>query len=118
MDTVSKKTLVRILTRAKNILIRNKWTKRTYAKDPHGFWVEPQSPDACQFCMAGAILLAADQIQENADKHLLLGYANEYIREITGNPYATLINYNDKHTTTKKEAVAILSDITAHYKKE
>ena len=115
---MDKKTLVRILTRAKNILIRNKWTKETYAKDHHGFFVEPQSPDACQFCMAGAILLAADQIQENADKHLLLGYANEYIREITGERYATLINYNDRHTTTKKEAVATLAGITEHYKKE
>lgn len=111
---IDKKTILRILIRAKNILIKNKWTQESYARDEEGYETDYYSSDAYAFCAEGAVLKAKDGIDETIPNYLLLQFTDTYIRKHTES--TTLIDFNDKQISTKKEAIQFFKDIITHYK--
>jgi len=80
-----------MLEKAKN-LIRNpdNWTTEKYARDANGVSVNPKSPEACKFCVLGAIM----NIQGvNCDD---LDYVSRILYKATG--YLNISSFNDSHT--------------------
>ena len=116
MESLDKKTLVRVLIRAKNILIKNKWVQNTFAMNEKGHDVDPYDASACSFCLEGAIIRAKHEINPKLGNYLFTTFTDHYISKITNDKYKSLLKYNDSHITTKKEAVETLKNMAAHYK--
>ena len=117
-ESLDKKTLIRIITRAKNLLIKNKWVRNSFAINQQGAPTDPYDPNACGFCLEGAVIRAKHEIDDHIGSHLITDFTDHYILGITENNYSSLISYNDSHVTTKKEAVETLKNMAEHYKKE
>ena len=116
MESLDKKTLVRVLIRAKNILIKNKWIRNSFAMNEKGQDIDPYDPNACSFCLEGAIIRAKHEINPQLGNYLFNTFTDAYISKITNDEHKSLLGYNDKHITTKKEAVETLKKMAEHYK--
>lgn len=76
-----------------------KWAKRYYAYDAHGFTVDPESPGACRFCAVGALYRAGNTLRvSESDAEQALGKAvpAEFAAECRKSGNHPVICFNDK----------------------
>lgn len=102
-------------------LLRTGWTQGNSAKDDDGVPKSVDSPNACQWCLTGAIRLAVQELVPQQEGHeaydcflKLWAYKNKAHTgtimdwwEIT-DADSTAINFNDKDVMTQEEVVASL----------
>lgn len=90
MDAATRVLVKTTLQRTKSILSTSgRWTKGAMAKDSIGNHAEPTSPEACKWCLSGAVVAAAPT-KEAADQTLVV------IRNVAGR---NVVSFNDDPNT-------------------
>ena len=88
-------------------LVRKGWVQGVFARNERGSEVPPLNPDACQFCMGGAIWRAASTVGDLAIRQQLEVAARaQVLRAIT--PGSSISGWNDDKRRTKPEVVEAL----------
>jgi len=81
----------------------DKWTKGFYAKDAEGHPVETYHPDACSFCLVGAVLVCGPSSSERNTIMKALYQA------LTGS-YGEVPKFNDDPETTFEDIVSLVKE--------
>lgn len=91
------------------LLVERGWTQRNYARNSAGNVCLTTSPDACSFCLFGAIKRAgrdAGMTDEQIDK--LDGFAGQVGLVTPGIKSSMLASWNDHPGRTKEEVAGFL----------
>lgn len=79
-----------------DFLTKARWTKGSMAKDAGHRSMDPNAPEACRWCLAGAIELCYPDINENAEvRHKIC----RYLRRLDGSWMRTITHWNDNEAT-------------------
>lgn len=98
---MNKKIVRKVLVVAKN-LIKNGWTQGCYAKDANDHPIDSRSKYATNFCAAGAIHRAADDLNLSCEYSI---EAKEMILSIIKN--INIGDWNDRPSTTKDKVLNV-----------
>ncbi len=117
------KTLDTILDEAA-YLVSQGWRQGGYASDALGKAVTPFHPDACNFCMMGAVCLVAGEyvyVESDGGKNTtgLTRSAKRVMDRYTSvRALVRSMEYNDAEDRTQDEVVAALRGAAAQYRQE
>lgn len=85
---------------------KDKWAKHTFAIDKEGCSVRPESPDACKWCMYGAVMNLNRVLNYNKVVSKLM----VSIGRLYGNKWHSPSSFNDDESTTHEMVVTVLKD--------
>lgn len=95
-----------LLCEAANVLSDHDWTQHSYARDAMGIAVTSNDPEACSFCMLGALERAR---QKAASDFLLLDDAIFVLNQMAeGQGADNIARWNDLRCQNKAEAIDML----------
>lgn len=89
------------LTEARKLLEKG-WTKNAYARNANGVSVEEDNPNACSFCVRGAL----NRAYASLETHLLVG---RVVKARTGGLWLHL--WNDAPGRTQGEVLAMIDEV-------
>lgn len=94
-------------------LIRKGWTQHTFARDKNKEPVSVSSPEACSFCLLGAVYKTARDLGPKSViiEHKLL----DSLEALTNQKTA---KFNDKKGRTKTQIINLLNSALNSYRKE
>lgn len=95
---MDKTEVIRVLDEAKQLIIEKGWAQGYYAKDAEGRLVDTMDPEACSFCIAGAI----SRVQRRSS-HRTRTAVFDAVRAVT--PNEDIAAYNDAWGRTKEEVI-------------
>lgn len=99
-----------ILERAANRLDKpGAWMKGALASDRNGYIVDPQSPQACAWCLAGAI---AKECHDAGCSHFAATVADILVEYLPWN-FDDIEVWSDDYRRTQGEVVALLRECAA-----
>lgn len=75
-----------------------KWTQHEFARNKDDIFVSALDPDACCFCINGAIIRASRNVRSDTLKALL--------RKALSKPWETITKFNDHPDTTHTDVMA------------
>jgi TolB-like protein len=93
--------IVSDLTEARKLLEKG-WTQNAYARNANGVAVDEENPNACSFCVRGAL----NRAHASLETHLLVG---RVVKERTGGLWVHL--WNDAPGRTREEVLAMIDEI-------
>lgn len=93
--------IVSDLTEARKLLEKG-WTQRAYARNANGVAVDEGSPNACSFCVTGAL----NRAYACLETHLLVG---RFVKVRTGGDWLHL--WNDAPGRTQEEVLTMIDEI-------
>lgn len=100
-NTMDKKVIRNDLKKLKQLFTKYKWIKGLYAAKANGrTWCYEESPEAKCFCISGGLM----RIEAAGDTH---DYLDAYCSSQFG---TTIIGYNDKPTTKKKDIMNLIDN--------
>lgn len=104
-DVVSMSKALVVLQKARKLIERG-WAKRYMALNQDGDPTLPDYPNACKWCLGGAIFASMPAM--GTDTHTLAIYhiREELVR--TKNPCVHITDFNDDEVTTKEDVLSII----------
>ena len=89
-------------------LIEKGWSREAYARDKFGDPVHISDPDACKFCVAGALYALYPPAKVIRILRELILYIPPYMN---GNTARTITEWNDRKGRTKRQVVEFLRSV-------
>lgn len=97
-----KKRKIKILRKMRDLLSKpGAWIKRALARDKDGESVHSCSPDACSFCLKGAINRFCPDLDDRTE---LVRVLEKNIKS----PHLTMYEYNDSKHRRQSHVIALL----------
>jgi hypothetical protein len=88
-----------------------RWTKNHSALKADGVPVDPQNPEACAWCLSGA--LDAMKINGSADPAGFYKAHKTITQVITDRGFSSIPSFNDAHDTTLEDVQEVLEEADA-----
>ena len=113
------KQTIKILERTAEILTENQWTQFQWAKTTSGRPTTLYAPDACQFCLTGALRRAIHDIKGVKFPHSLNPAGKELCMQmhIDHNIHYGLTVFNDKKAKNKEDVLKLINNTIKRLKK-
>lgn len=115
MTVINSVNVKDVLAEARELLAQpGKWTKGEFARDAFGNRCMVYAPEACSFCAAGALRVAAKSLDCGPGAYLTaLAYLQWAIRRVTGNEESFVATTNDGAESVE-EILVYFDDAIAH----
>jgi hypothetical protein len=98
-----------ILRDVRNYITKG-WCQGSLAKDSQGAPIDENDPNACQWCLIGAI--RASVFKRGIRDNYFVDYIYGYIwRHTIVKPHGGIASYNDSPNTTHQSVLAVLDDL-------
>lgn len=107
-------TVVETLRAAKALIeTRDRWTQIAEARNAAGEYVVANSPDACKYCPAGALLCVLETDGDDRFEPLYEASLHVLAEVLRHNPFATdygvVTLFNDNTTTTHADVIGVFN---------
>jgi hypothetical protein len=94
----------KLLEEAKRLLVDRGWCQGAMAKDEFGVECDEDAPEACHFCLAGALVRARTNLGEGS-----VQAAENAIADVLGLDKSYLyVNWNDRAGRTKEQVLSVM----------
>lgn len=107
----------KVINLTKEILNKG-WTKGAWARDKRGNAVDSDSPNACSWCLLGAIILAEETVRLGAYPAARLNLALTDIVKRDDTVQWGITGYNDREDVTLPDVLSSLDQALARVKAE
>lgn len=104
--------IIKVLKKTRKILIENEWIQGYYAKNQNDKVVHILNPDACKFCLSGALTRASYTVLPDSPDT----YTHKTTKEIQHQMYlnhhilSPLSKFNDDIALNKQDIINLLND--------